>query len=107
MDPQLIGLGWSIIVIIGVVLLVIIRQWFLEYRPPKWRQRRWQEENDIVIHYEPKWQSWFAWRPVRTVGGEVVWWSEVYRCIGNDYVDHDDWRWYHYGNIMDVLKETK
>ena len=87
---------------VSLVLLVISRQWYLELRPPKYRQLRWED-----VDYLPLWREWFAWRPIRTVSGRVMWWETVYRNIGNGYVDYDDWTWYHYGDLMDVLKETK
>lgn len=87
-----------------LVLAVMARQWYLEYSPPKWRRNRWEEKTNRVIHFSPWWQPWYAWRPVKTVSGQIVWLDTVYRCIGNDYVDYDDWRWYHYGNTFDVLR---
>lgn len=26
-----------------------------------------------------QWRIWFAWHPVRTVDGDLVWWQYVYR----------------------------
>ena len=51
-----------------------------------------------------RWVSWFAWRPVTTIGGRKVWWQRIYRSKGNDYVDHDDWTWYYYADEFDLLK---
>lgn len=93
-----------ILSVVVMFLVVILRHWFLDYRYPKWRQHRWQNVQNSVIHYDPWWQPWYAWRPVRTVSGQVVWLDTVYRCIGNDYVDHEDWRWYYYGNTFDILR---
>jgi hypothetical protein len=50
------------------------------------------------------WESWYAWKPVKDVNGKWHWFKEVYRIPGNTYVDHDNWRWYHYGTMLDVLK---
>lgn len=50
------------------------------------------------------WMEWFAWRPVKDIHGEWHWWETVYRKIGNTYVDHDDFTWYHYGTLFDVLE---
>lgn len=51
-----------------------------------------------------KWQSWFAWHPVRDIHGTWHWGRELYRIQGNTYVDQEDWSWYHYGTIFDVIK---
>jgi hypothetical protein len=102
---QLTMLLWTGATIVFVFIAVIARHWVLEYDPPPWRKLRWEEER--IVHYNPHWQSWFAWRPVRTINGNIVWWEDVYRTIGNDYVDHDDWTWYHYGDLMDVLRTPK
>lgn len=51
------------------------------------------------------WKAWFAWRPVKDIHGNWHWLEEVYRAVGNTYVDHDDWTWYHYGTIFDVLND--
>jgi hypothetical protein len=56
---------------------------------------------------QPPWEPWFAWRPVMTISGERMWWTQVYRKIGNTYVDYDDYRWYHYGTEFDILKGTE
>lgn len=88
----------------AIALLFLIR-WANDARFVGWRLRRWCERS--VPQVDRPWRPWFAWRPVRTVTGEVVWLDTVYRQVGNDYVDHDDWSWYHYGTIMDVLKDTK
>ena len=91
--------------IAGIFCLVKLRHWYCDWFPPVWRQHRWQDPHRDVF-FDARWREWFAWRPVRTVGGRVVWWATVYRCVGNDYVDHDDWSWWFYGDIMDVLKEV-
>ncbi len=49
------------------------------------------------------WAKWFAWRPVK-VHGKYVWLKTVYRRVGNTYVDHDNWTWYHYGTVFDVIR---
>lgn len=60
-----------------------------------------------AIENKPRiWAPWFAWRPVTTISGQRVWWKKIYRSIGNDYVDHDDWTWYHYADIFEVLQDT-
>lgn len=51
------------------------------------------------------WHIWFAWRPVRTVGGELVWFKKIYRRQIVSYVDMDDWFHYEYANIFDILKK--
>jgi hypothetical protein len=51
------------------------------------------------------WRIWFAWRPVRTVGGERVWFKKIYRRQIVSYVDMDDWFHYEYANIFDILKK--
>ena len=51
------------------------------------------------------WRPWFAWRPVKTVSDRWVWWETIYRKVGNDYVDEEDFTWYWYGDEFDILKE--
>ena len=51
-----------------------------------------------------KWESWYAWKPVKDIHGQWHWLSKIYRLHGNTYVDHDNWNWYHYGTVFDVLK---
>lgn len=53
------------------------------------------------------WQKWFAWRPVKDINGHWHWRKEVYRLIGNTYVDHDSFLWYYYGTTFDILKYAK
>ena len=91
-------------IIAGLVLAIIVWRWLLDYQRPQWRRERWREWPDRTISYRPDWQPWFAWRPIRTLSNRVVWWTTVYRSSGNDYVDHDDWRWYHYADEFDLLK---
>ena len=67
-----------------------------------WRLRRWE------AHAEGNpWRPWFAWRPVKTVTGELVWWDTVYRQVGNTYVDQEHWTWYYYGTVFDALKDNR
>ena len=51
-----------------------------------------------------KWEQWYAWRPVKDVHGVWHCFKNVYRLRGNTYVDREDWAWYHYGTIFDVLQ---
>lgn len=51
------------------------------------------------------WNPWFAWRPVKDIHGAWHWWERVYRKTGNTYPDQEDWTWYYYGTIFDVLKD--
>ena len=98
---MLLGTGITIVL---VFIGVIARQWYLEYDPPNWRRLQWNQER--IVHYNPHWQSWFAWRPVKTVSDRWVWWATIYRKIGNDYVDHDDFTWYWYGDEFDILRDA-
>ena len=50
------------------------------------------------------WTKWFAWRPVTTVSGRRIWWQHIYRAVGNDYVDYDNWTWYFYADEFDLLR---
>ena len=52
------------------------------------------------------WKAWFAWRPVTTISGNRVWLKKIYRSRGNDYVDHDDWTWYYYADIFEVMQDV-
>ncbi len=51
------------------------------------------------------WKPWFAWRPVRTVSDERIWFKPIYRRCINTYVDMDDWSKYEYGTLFAILKE--
>lgn len=51
------------------------------------------------------WEPWYAWKPVN-VNGKWTWLKDIYRLRGNTYVDHDNWSWYYYGTILDVLKHA-
>lgn len=51
------------------------------------------------------WEEWFAWRPVKTISGKLVFWEKVYRKIGNTYVDYDNWTWYYYGDEFDIIRD--
>jgi hypothetical protein len=77
--------------------LVKISRWIKDMiiydRPPV--------ENLLTVGH--KWEQWFAWRPVRTIKGKIVWLETVYRLQGNTYVDHDDWAWYYYADVFDYL----
>jgi hypothetical protein len=90
---------------VSAVGLVVVIRWANDANCTGWRLRQWKEYCNSGAGRE--WQPWFAWRPVRTVAGEQVWWTTVYRQIGNTYVDHDDWTWYHYGTVIDVLRDTR
>ena len=68
-----------------------------------WKSNRFMR---YELRSEP-WQAWFAWRPVRTVSGRVVWWQTVYRKVANTYSDDMDMRWYFYGDEFDILKNFK
>jgi hypothetical protein len=87
------------------VFLVILIHYINDARYIGYRARRWKERTKP--HHFGRWRPWFAWRPVRTVEGELIWWATVYRHLGNNYSDQDDWSWYYYGTIMDVLKDTQ
>lgn len=50
------------------------------------------------------WKQWFAWRPVRTLSGELAWMRKIYRrAYEKTYVNHDDWTRYQYGSLLDVI----
>lgn len=51
-----------------------------------------------------KWEAWYAWRPVRDIHGQWHWRKDIYRILGNTYVDQEDFNWYHYGTVFDVIK---
>jgi len=68
----------------------------------EWKKRRYLEP----VTRKKVWRPWFAWRPVRTVSDRLVWWEHIYRKVGNDYVDEEDFTWYWYGDEFDILKES-
>lgn len=49
------------------------------------------------------WESWYAWRPVRDIHSTWHWLTDIYRLRGNTYVDQEDWNWYYYGTVFDIL----
>ena len=51
------------------------------------------------------WRVWFAWRPVKTISGERIWFKKIVRRQVVSYVDMDDWTHYEYGNMFDILKK--
>lgn len=53
------------------------------------------------------WESWYAWRPVKDIHNKWHWFTNIYRLHGNTYVDHDNWSWYYYGTVFDVLRNSK
>ena len=54
-----------------------------------------------------QWGEWYAWRPVKDINDRWHWLQTVYRIPGNTYTDQEDWQWYHYGTLLDVLKYAK
>lgn len=53
------------------------------------------------------WKPWFAWRPVRTVGGRWYWGRTVYRKYGKDFwLDVGSWAFYFYADDFDILNES-
>jgi len=50
------------------------------------------------------WEPWWAWKPVKDIHGTWHWLEMVYRKQGNTYVDHDNFSWYFYGTIFDLIK---
>lgn len=84
---------------LGVVFLI---RWVNDATFTGWRLRQWE-----ALSEGNPWRPWFAWRPVRTVTGELVWWDTVYRQVGNTYADQECWTWYYYGTVFDALKDTQ
>ena len=69
---------------------------------------RWKRPTvDELVAHGHTWQKWYAWRPVRLHTGPWVWRKDVYRLLGNTYMDQDGANWYYYGTIFDVLKATQ
>lgn len=97
----MIALAWTLAGIVAIVLGVAIFRWTADFRRPQWRRDRWVPRR--TIH---PWQPWWAWRPVRTVSNRVVWCARVYRVLGNDFVDYDDWSWYHYADDFDLIRHS-
>ena len=52
------------------------------------------------------WTKWYAWHPVKDIHGRWHWRKDVYRMVGNTYVDQENWLWYHYGTVFDVIRTT-
>jgi len=55
-----------------------------------------------VVEKTP-WEEWFAWRPVKTIEGETIWWRRCYRRHVKFYhsVIPNQWQ---YANIFTILK---
>lgn len=100
MNNTVYGALFSVGGFLGLLGLITFIRWVNDARCVGWRLRRFETLRD-----GNPWQQWFAWRPVRTVGGELVWWDTVYRQIGNSYADMEDWTWYYYGTTFDILKD--
>lgn len=49
------------------------------------------------------WTKWFAWRPVK-IQEKRVWLKTVYRRQVVCHVDMDNWSYYEYGTIFDILQ---
>ena len=60
---------------------------------------------DELLEEGHQWESWYAWRPVRDEHGSWHWLKDVYRLRGNTYVDQEDWAWYYYGTVFDILDD--
>lgn len=60
---------------------------------------------DELLAEGHKWETWYAWRPVKDIHGVWHWGKDIYRLRGNTFVDHDNWSWYHYGTVFDVLSK--
>lgn len=70
--------------------------------------KAWKSERFKSMEMRDRpWREWFAWYPVRTIGGKLYWWTKVYRKCGNNYVDYDNWTWYFYADDFDVIKEVE
>lgn len=68
--------------------------------------RAMDEALDSVKTQVP-WKPWFAWRPVK-VHGHRIWLKKIYRRpIPKTYVDYDNWTRYEYGDVFDVIRDTK
>ena len=105
MMENIYGILFTIIGSLSFMGLIVLIRWANDARFVGWRLRRWQARG--IPEREREWRPWFAWRPVRTVSGEVVWLNTVYRKIGNDYTDMDDWTWYYYGTVFEALKDSR
>ena len=74
-------------------------------------RRLWTKWNrptvDELLEEGHKWEAWYAWHPVTDIHGVQHWLKNIYRVSGNTYVDRDDWSWYHYGTVFDVLKANQ
>jgi hypothetical protein len=99
------GILFIILGTVSFMALIVLIRWANDATFTGWRLRRWQARG--VPKHEREWEPWFAWRPVMTVTGERVWLDTVYRQLGNDYSDDDNWTWYYYGTVFDTLKDTK
>ena len=61
----------------------------------------WRVVVDHARNTQPKWEKWYAWRPVR-IRGRRYWFSYVYR----KFVLSPGGGFWQYGTLLDVLKEA-
>lgn len=67
--------------------------------------QKWNKPSlDELLAQGHHWEKWRAWYPVKDIHGKWHWRKEIYRVRGNTYVDYDNWSWYYYGTVFDVLK---
>lgn len=104
---QITGILISLAVFGGSWIVVTVYRQIRDVFPNRWRAQQYRQRNSDEYHRSLPWAVWFAWRPVRTVSGNIVWWCMIYRQLGNTYVDHDDWRWFHYGTFFDIIADDE
>jgi hypothetical protein len=108
---ELINSLWMILVVpgsmAGIYCLLKFMQFISDAGFTRFKQFRWEHRNNYDYKNSPPWREWYAWRPVKTISGQLVWLDTVYRMVGNTYSDQEDMTWYYYGTIMDVLKDTQ
>ena len=50
------------------------------------------------------WQKWWAWRPVK-IDDQRIWLKSIYRRKITKFVDNEQWSYYQYGTIFNILAD--
>lgn len=62
-------------------------------------------QNNILRKQEKgAWEKFFAYRPVK-VHNKWTWMKTVYRRRTHNYVDMDNWTYWEYGDLFDIVKQ--
>ena len=63
----------------------------------------WCVKVDEPCDDQPKWEKWWAWKPVR-INGRWTCFKTVYRR--QPWLEHNNYPGYEYGTLFDVIKDS-